>query len=92
VARCGTADDPPGRGTHHRAGPHSGHRDTGAISERQEARLLPPGSFRAKTAVSAGNGWDTLASRAMHCCATCWEKQRKRPHGVTRTGDVGRCT
>ena len=40
VARSGTADDPPWRGTHHRAGLHSGHRDSGAVSERQEDRQL----------------------------------------------------
>ena len=37
----------------------------------------------------ASNGWDTSASRAIHCCASCWEKQRKQPHVATRTGDVG---
>ena len=33
----------------------------------------------------------TQVSKAMRCCATCWEKQRKLPHGVTPTGDVGMC-
>ncbi len=38
------------------------------------------------------HGWDISASKAMRCCATCWERQRKRRHGVTRTGGVGMCT
>jgi hypothetical protein len=41
-----------------------------------------------KTPVPAINGWDTSASRATRCCATCWEKQRQQPHGVTRPGGV----
>ena len=51
-----------------------------------------PGSFRARTLVPAGNGWGTSASRAINCCASCWEKQRRQPHDATRTGDVGMCT
>ncbi len=34
--------------------------------------LIPP-----RTRVPAGNGWDTSASKATRCCASCWEKQRK---------------
>ena len=49
------------------------------------------GSFPVKTPVPAVNGWDTSVSKATRCCATCWEKQRKLPHGVTPTGDVGMC-
>src|ERR1700683_3187105 len=28
----------------------------------------------------------------MLCCVICWEKQRKQPCVVIRTGDVGTCT
>ena len=41
-----------------------------------------------KTPVLAINGCDTSASRATRCYATCWEKQRKQPHGVTLPGGV----
>jgi transposase len=51
-----------------------------------------PDSFRAKTPVPANNGWDTSASRAIRCCASCWWKQHKQPHGATQTGGVGMCT
>ena len=37
----------------------------------------------------ASNGWDTSASRAILCCASCWWRRPKRPHVVIRTGDVG---
>jgi transposase len=51
-----------------------------------------PDSFRARTPVPAGNGWDISASRAILYCVFCWWKHRKQPHDVTRTGDVGICT
>jgi transposase len=50
------------------------------------------GLIRARTPVPASSDWGTSVSKAMHCCATCWEKQRKQRHGVTRTGDVGTFT
>ena len=50
------------------------------------------GSFPVSTPVPAINGWDISVSKVTRCCVTCWEKQRKQPHGVTRTGDVGICT
>jgi transposase len=33
-----------------------------------------------------------ITSKATRCCAPCWEKQRKQPHGVIQTGDVAMCT
>src|SRR5712671_6875683 len=67
----------------------SGHRIGFPVASRSAATL---DSFRVKTPVPANNGWDTSVSKAMRCCATCWEKQRKQPHGATRTGGVGMCT
>ena len=92
TARGGAVDDASWRGTHHGAGLRAGHRDTRSVSLRQEDRQLHRDSFPVKTPVPASNGWDISASKATRCCATCWEKQRKQPHGATRTGDVGMCT
>ena len=50
------------------------------------------GSFRAKTPVPAGNGWDTSANKGTLYCVFCWWKRRKQPRGATQTGDVGICT
>ncbi|MGD0958038.1 MAG: hypothetical protein ABR953_14595 [Candidatus Acidiferrales bacterium] len=47
------------------------------------------GSFSVKTPAPAINGWDTSASKATRCCATCWEKQRKQRCVVIRTRGVG---
>jgi Transposase len=63
----------------------SGHRSGSLVASRSAAIR---GLFRVKTPVPGGNGWDISASKATRCCATCWEKQRKRRHGVTRTGGV----
>src|SRR5258708_39758318 len=49
-------------------------------------------SSLARTPVPASNDWDISVSKAMRCCATCWEKQRKQRHGVTLTGGDGMCT
>jgi transposase len=49
-------------------------------------------SSRARRPVPASNDWGTSASRAIYCCATCWEKPRKRRRGVTPTGGDGICT
>jgi transposase len=49
-------------------------------------------SFPVKTPVVIGNGWDTSASKAMRCCASCWWKPHKQRRGVSRTGGVGMCT
>src|SRR6266852_4872173 len=65
-------------------------RRNGSLAASRSAAT--PDSFRARTPVPANNGWDTSASKAMRCCATCWEKQRKQPHGATRNGGVGMCT
>src|SRR6267143_956355 len=42
---------------------------------------------------SAGNNdWDTSASKAVPCCASCWWRQPKQQRVSSRTGDVGTCT
>ena len=64
----------------------------GSVSLWQETWQLHRADSRARTLAPAGNGWGTSASRAINCCATCWAKQRKQPHGATRTGGVGICT
>ena len=87
-------DDASWRGIHHGTGLCSGHWDTGSVSlVRKQIGKLHGGLFRVKTSSAGRQRLGHLSkSKAMRCCATCWERQRKRRHGVTRTGGVGMCT
>jgi len=88
--RGGAIDDPSWRGTHHWAGLSA---VIGTLDRIPSGKKIgaTQRSFPVKTPVPVINGWDASAGKATRCCATCWEKQRKQPHGAIQTGDVGMC-
>jgi hypothetical protein len=63
--------------------------------DRQKSTPLPSGDqcgIPSRTLVRVINGWVTSASKAAHCCVSCWLKQHKQRPVVMRSGDDGMYT